>query len=281
MKKLIAIFGVLAFTAGMAFGQGNIADVYQKNDGHEATVEQTGSINEAIIEQVAYNDVVEVTQNGTNNKAEVWQGNENYHTGTSWNSRAYIDQVGSDNTADVTQRLWTSSQRNIATINQDGTNNHAEQDLTNGARALIDQKGEDNQAFQFLNTNYRINRGTIYQEGDGNWAKQTQGSTDLVAITHQFGNDNIAETDQTGTGNTAKISQGWEIDEWEDVDYQGELESDLNNAKITQHDSYNYGVIGQFGDSNNAEIMQSANDNHAIIMQLGNSNTANVTQSAY
>ncbi len=277
MKKLIAIFGVLAFTAGMAFSQNN-----------EATVEQYGS-NTSIVKQQGYENDAKV-QMGE-------QGDPVTNKDTdSWRYGAFIDQVGSENEAEI--KIWkgdgtyqSGGNSNGARIEQDGDGNKALQDISNS---------------QVKTTNWNRMGAHIKQLGDDNFAQQevfrsfgTHGSggilIDQQGLENQArqyvigGRSNVTEVFQTGNNNTYIGFQSIDIANILDVEWQfvpmGEAYSQFQRGEssevrlnITGDDNitaqYQEGIWGF--SYNVANITIDGNSNQAAQAQLGTSNTSNI-----
>lgn len=260
MKKVIAIFGVLAFTAGMAFSQSN-----------EATVEQTGNQNDAIISQAGQDHDAKITQanwglpahyasidqsGGNTNEAIINQSQRG--------ASAVIEQIGSDNFAGLTQAGPNdagTALANEAGVYQLGDNNELRNHnfsgnayMKNGSSTdndknwlQVDQIGNNNKAGAWLEHH---NDGTIYQEGDWNEA-----SLNMVSIAG--GEVNTADIYQKGDYNEASIN----VSRTADFDGLG------NWSKISQDGDLNKAFMTQDGDFNWAEITQNGNSNTAIVTQ--------------
>ena len=257
MKKLFAIFAVLAFTAGMAFGQ-NETTVNQQGTNQQATVEQVGDLNDVLINQgmtgtLANNKDGEATvyQNGTNNDAEIDQVGGR-------NKEATIMQDGIDNEALITQSgTGNYVEVTIATQDQTGERNEAEiVQLGRAIKATQTQFGNDNYAYvkqlayvdayqdqgdessqgqegnrneaiiESQGQNFAANRSqaTQWQVGDDNYAWMwQQGQQNNVATHQQFGDWNKISTKQAGAHNTILITQNNDNNEVAGITKDGSL----------------------------------------------------------
>lgn len=260
MKKLIAIFGVLAFTAGMAFGQNNDATVDQTGDQNEAFISQAGQDHDAIITQDNWGlpaHYASIDQSGGDD-------NEAIITQSQRGASAVIEQIGSENFAGLTQSGPNdagTSLANEAGVYQLGNNNELRNHnflgnayMKNGTSVdndknwlQVNQIGDNNKAGAWLEHH---NDGTIYQEGDWNEAS-------LNMVSNAGGEVNIADIYQKGDYNEASII----VSRTADFDGLG-----------------NWGKISQDGDLNQAFMTQNGDFNWAEITQNGNSNSATVTQ---
>ena len=287
MKKLIAIFGVLAFSAGMAFSQNNDATVNQEGNNHVADVSQTGLLNIADVEQSANSgDYAKVKQLGEENKAYVTQD------GAAGTHHAEVDQEGDRNEATIDrQGIWGSA-LGEAFITQLGNDNKAfqNQHANKASYALIDQDGNDNYADQNMAAEFG-GGGTghtayIYQEGDDNYAYQHQRGRSHYAYIDQDGYDNHAWMSQDNGGvdvynNWAKIDQEGDHN-WAAVDQDGNtntfnLKQEGNENKVFGLDAFE--EFKQVGDGNIANTMLQKGDNNRIFGgQSGDFNTMNVSQ---
>ena len=280
MKKLIAIFGVLAISAGMTFAQNNQATSAQNGNNNEAEVLQTGMENTAT-----------TSQEGDRNDAGIQQGNfgggnvqSNYAIGS-------IDQTGDDNTAQVNQRQgWAGgSAVSIHSVEQVGNFNVGLLTTYNGGNfGSVEQIGDDNYAngSQANGPNHDL---TIYQQGNENEANVWQGSgSNNTAVIMQGGdiggdinnNNGVARIDQRGSDNDATIQQrqGWNsgtLFSDHSIDQLG----DNNQAVFTTFNGGNTGTIDQIGDDNWASGRQSVGSGNNIdIAQDGLGNWAKVEQ---
>jgi hypothetical protein len=239
MKKIIAIFGILAFTAGMAFSQGNTSTTNQTGNDHEAYTTQTGLDHQATI-----------TQDGGNSEGSIDQtGEENI---------ANILQLGSNNKeASITQIGW----KNNGAINQTNTGNYP--DLT---KAQQYQDGNENSAI--INQTGRAVKAFQTQVGDNNIAQidqlsyvdayQEQGE---LSEQGQYGNDNWAAIDQ-GQNYAANRSQATQLQI-----------GDENKAYIYQRGlTNNVATQNQIGNYNEAFLVQNGRDNFFQLEQIGDGN---------
>lgn len=120
-----------------------------------------------------------------------------------------VGQRGDGNTLSVTQ---TTSGNVTAQIGQNGERNRAAITQTGSAAALADigQSGKGNDAV--LRQGTGVNVAVVRQLGDGNRLDAGQigfaaGDANSMFVA-QLGNDNLANLDQTGSGNTLNLLQG-------------------------------------------------------------------------
>lgn len=311
MKKLIAIFGVLAFTAGMAFAQNNRADVKQEGTGNEAESVQKGLDNVALIEQMnAVNNRAFIDQEGEKNEATIKQvnasGTHQLHNGT-------IDQLGDNNVAILDQKMWYGNvghtgiidqegNRNFAnlvmgganndrgTINQTGDDNRADIDQMRGASGTsnpaivtVDQIGDWNEVYLDQHSN-TWTHAYFLQRGDYNYVDLQQAQADNADI-HQEGNNNkVAGVERAGWNPTTPLEfdgDGRAYQHSSDIDiYQF---GDDNKVGFLQRGSgvggRVFADIEQIGDGNTGLLWQYGQGGHiADIMQKGDNNITRVFQ---
>lgn len=240
MKKLIAIFGVLAFTAGMAFAQNNEATVTQVEDGNIAFIEQIGDNNLGDINQVGSVGLNEgeghdakIEQTGNNNEAFIDQDFLE-HAATTLTHRAYVTQTGDWNEADILQtRNGLSNQADIVQI---GNHNVAGVQQQDGAVFNARQEGNNN-TIEGVTTDR---------------AEQRTGN--LLAGTY-----NEMQFDQEGNWNTIQARQ---------YDTQSGISGSVKNMA----------TINQYGDYNDAWMSQKSGNNTLTIDQTGDYNNAHINQ---
>ena len=205
----------------------------------------------------------DINQDGDNNNSRVQQGNNMQAE----DNKAYVDQIGNYNRADVLQR-WDN---NYSDVNQTGDHNRvkieqaARPDQSLGNKSTITQSGNYNSADSYQETvsNYPgpgySNIEIVSQSDDDNYSKL-----------HQVGDYNRSEVTQSGNYGTT-FSGG--SSNWASVDQSGEK----NKSHITQDDA---GVAAGLAD-NWAKVTQTqsgaAPGNVSHIDQHG-ANTATVTQ---
>ena len=306
MKKFIAIFGVLAFTAGMAFAQNNTADVEQQGTGNEAEAVQIGLGNEAVIEQMnAVNNRAFIDQNGVENEATIKQVNA---SGTQLLHHGTIDQLGNNNEAILDQKMWYGSVGHTGVIDQEGNRNFANLVMggANNDRGTIIQTGDDNIADvdQMRGASGTSNPAVveidqigdwnevyldqhsstwthayIWQEGDYNYVDLEQKQADNADIHQEGDNNKVAGVERVGFNPTKPLEfdeDGFAYQHTSDIDiYQlgddnkvGFLQKDNNVADISQIGNGNTGLLWQYGEGgHNADIMQTGNNNITRVFQ--------------
>jgi hypothetical protein len=208
---------------------------------NSASLSQSGSGNSSNSAQVGSLQTVNVNQAGTGNV----NVNQQFST---YSQLTNVTQTGLTNTANTYQNA-DAGPSNVITVNQNGTG-------TGGNTALVDQS-----AFWTINS-----QATVIQSGQS-----------LNSTIRQYGAENdVAITDQSGSGQNATINQG-------NFGFQSSKNS---YAYIQQYSTFGPqdATINQLGDNNNAQIYQS-NDagpsNVALINQNGNSNIGLVDQSDF
>ncbi|MBB5746291.1 hypothetical protein [Brevundimonas variabilis] len=128
----------------------------------------------------------------------------------SFGTGAYVDQVGADNRAGITQRqgstnsfarIFQSGEQNTAFIGQDATSSFAD----------VTQSGDDNTA-SVTQSGTAHNSASISQSGGGNTASVNQMSALIghTANLQQKGNGNRIDLNQSGNGNSAILEQDGE-----------------------------------------------------------------------
>ncbi len=218
--KITTTFALaLVFSAGMAFGQDQDAEIEQFGTNTDADISQVGDVgNDASITQGTESNPVgqfeapsaSILQDGGNNTATVTQGNDN--SGAVGVPEASIEQIGDRNTGTVSQAFGaTGSTVNIGEIYQSGNDNTATltqrhfggiQSFTTNVVGSIEQKNGD------------FNTATVTQKGSGAAFR-----ADVV----QDGSDNTATLTQNDFGSAANLYDG-------DIMQVGSM----NNATITQ-----------------------------------------------
>lgn len=246
MKKLFAIFVVLAMTAGTTFGQHlSQANVNQYDGNHTAIVSQIGVTQHAPL-------IANVNQWGSENLTTV-----NQTTGNVTRSTANVTQTGTENTAAVTHQ---HGQDHLTNIYQEGYKNEATtiQDNTNTV-TNISQTGNYNRATVDQQRNYQfggLSQIDLSQVGNNNEADIEQ---DGLADGQAGDPSNLLNATQWGNSNKIDVTQ-----------YRGAGEGDLNNAYIWQQ-----------GDGNVVLLEQAETPSDANITQLGTENRIGKTNSDF
>ncbi len=149
------------------------------------------------------NEAISYTHGGNSRQSEIWQvGNSNYGNQDLGGiyDRAYLEQDGNSNTFyQVTnnqiQQTSAPSYRQIdANGLQYGNGNDGYQLVGKGDNARILTYGNNNESYQYqygLYPSGQLNNwADIYQNGNGNYARQDQLEDFNIAETTQIGNNN-------------------------------------------------------------------------------------------
>ena len=229
MKKLIAIFGVIAFTAGMAFAQNNDASIDQTGDNHEAVIEQIGLSNKAYVVQTQNNDnfhaEADIMQHGDFNFVNL---NQSSHWGV--NTEANIEQIGNNNRVsgdldDDSEFLLQNNAGGLLDVKMVGNNNSlyslVGEAQKNRNEFILTIEGDDNTVgmhqefgFAYADIDGSNNDLTIWQSAGANWDESKfnvvnvdiLGDFNTVDISQQNISNN-AKVDIDGSFNTATITQ--------------------------------------------------------------------------
>lgn len=237
MKKVIAIFGALAISAGMSFAQNNQSSVSQSGDDHAASIEQIGMQNQSIVNQTdgggnsTGNADASVTQHGNENSVNLSQ---NAFFGQFFgDSEATILQIGDRNTVRGVNEEDAFSQSNV------------------GGIVDVRMEGNDNLLYSL--------RGEAQKNGNY-FGLDIMGDLNNVGMEQEFGE---AEVKITGNSNEVTVSQmagaNWN-------------ESQYNEAGFFIDGDNNEGHIDQDGLANKASQWVSGDDNSVVQDQLGNNN---------
>ncbi len=278
MKKLIAVIGVLAFTAGIAVAEDpkNKSDIQQTGKHHYAEVNQTdGKIESYVIQSNKHNSAIvnqtmesgddvdkilsNINQSGKYNEAIVEQIHDRdwewQYAGPGGLIETYINQSGNHNMAKQIQGDHRQLGNLYAEIDQSGNHNWAEQNQqARGNSAYINQGGNNNEAYQAQDTELppealgSMNYALIDQAGNHNHAAQQQNGWSMDAEIYQGGNSNEA----------LQMQDGW-----------------VNDAYISQDGNNNWAVQDQYGDLNYGSIVQSSNNNIAEQHQISTGKGSN------
>lgn len=291
MKKLIAIFGILAFTAGMAFAQTNTADVQQQGTGNEAEAVQIGLENDAVIEQTnAVNNRAFIDQNGVENEATIKQVDANgvgeLHNGT-------IDQLGNNNEAILDQSMWYGNVGHTGIIDQEGNRNFANLVMggANNDRGTINQTGDDNIADidQMRGASGTSNPAIVEVDQIGDWNEvylDQHSSTWTHAYIWQEGDYNYvdleqkqadnADIDQYGDNNKVAGVERVGLDlEFDEDGFAYQHSSDITIVQNGEIDGIG-NRVGFYQKNGMANIMQTGENNEALLWQV--EGTATITQ---
>ena len=250
MKKLIAIFGVLAFTAGMAFAQNN-----------QSTVEQTGDGNTAIIEQIGFENVSVVGQESE---------------GTPGVASAEVYQFGEKNISilDLQDAFFGDSE---VTVDQIGNDNEVRLQTQNGGgQAFISMEGNQN-----ILQGWRGDPGSKANQKDPNYfSLDIVGNNNIIGMSQERAH---AEIDISGNSNEIDLLQladsGHET--YIDIDGNENLIDVMQVGEGGRFDTGgfdNYAKIDIIGGSNTVDIMQWGSDHSSINTVNGHNNTIEVIQ---
>lgn len=265
MKKIISILGILAFTAGIAFAQSNVADISTTGDLNTTTILQTGTNNDGVISQVANSSSATQTQTGASNEASIMQYGL-WPAGPVVNQVAAQTQIGNNNEAQIRQITDSGNGNSLATQLQDGS-------------------GHYTKAWQFSWS------GKIQQEqfGQNNWAEAFQKGYNNTIIQIQDGTANVAAVDeQDGWGSVhGNLAEQYQYGNW-NHSLIGQYGGDGNKAKVTQDGNDNWAGFGlsggglwgiyQAGNGNEVIVEQNLNVNKSAAFQYGDANLISVTQ---
>ena len=277
MRKLLKItttFVVaLIFTAGMAFGQNNTADVDQSGDNLKGIVTQSGQANTATLKQNGGADnVANIDQKGTGNESTVLQPHQQ-------------GQFGGDAPYGVTALVKQDGQSNVSYIQQANTSNDLADQNQGGS-------GHEARISQAANWN-AFTKAEQDQFGSGQYARIRQAfSPGAEVVQLQLGSDNSADSYQVNSdGASVDIFQDGsdlQIDtEQRDADgssIESSQEGSLHGAEILQGKGFVSNgedltaILDQSGTGHHATIKQSNVGHTANVMQSGQGNQATVTQ---
>jgi hypothetical protein len=188
MKTLkLKMLAASMFACATAFGQANQGQgapsrqpVYQTNPSPTPTADGQGArstfTNDAYIMQANHNQYASQDQTGLGNSADIYQGVNN---GASNTNNAYQTQ---------SHNGTTEAAKNVAYIDQEGTNSTARQQQYGGGNIASIQQGSGD-----------YNYTSQAQTGDRNRAYTTQSSGFGVAYQTQSGTENFATTDQSSS----------------------------------------------------------------------------------
>ena len=287
MKKL-TLFVAFALTTGFAMSQNNTSIIDQDGGNQSATVTQTGTVNFTTVTQFTDNtgpQISEVIQDGTGNSAIVSQ-NQTGGGGHSVPNKAYIEQIGTTNTAFQSENAPGYNSGQNVWGKQNGTSNFLFQEVTSGHTISLKaiQNGTENSAAQMANGAH--NTGEVYQDGDRNDANQimsgsNNGYSSAVVLIDQLGNDNEANQLFNGVGNSHKNNgEIYQIGEFNESN-QTIIGRDNSVAAFINGDN-NLTNQAQFGDGNKSTVKigfqntptYASDFNQVATIQDGNSNSA-------
>ena len=266
MKKLLAVAIAVMFFATFSLAQ-NTNTTSQTGNNNKATSTQTGN-NDVEVIQVGNYQQATATQTGTNTGGVYQLNNGN-------NNVATFSQNGSGNDASInqgmTQGYWTNYESvgakwNKATLTQTGNSNegYLEQyggsNSTNGNVSTLKQNGNGNFAYSaqgwaysgwgetpttshLQSYNSKVN---ISQINNDNW----------VGVWQYGGSGNNATVSENGNNNLAEISQGFIYTDYAYTFSTPVINTQNNNAKITQTGDNNKGKVFQLGNNNSFNLSQ-------------------------
>ena len=299
LLRITATFAlVLVFSAGMAFGQENDAEVQQIGGENDSEVEQTGSNADATILQgltgnedrgylrfgddaESVNSFARVDQDGNSDAFVIQEGPEGFG-----DNSATVSQTGDDHDADLEQYslfvaptgipYFGAGNNKAEIIQKGGDNNSAElRQLVGENEAYITQTGSDNvfedevpTAFSVPGQSGSNNFLDVDQSGDANEAIVDQSASNSRTELTQENGGNFAEINMTGgfsgDGNSFTIPTNQRVF----VTQAGDDE-----AEITQESPAS-------GGDNYADLQQNGSGvvNEATLDQIGNANVARLEQ---
>lgn len=254
--RAIALAVCLAYCAGPAFAT-DTATIQQSGSNGSATINQVGNTGNA--------DSV-ITQSGGDGNAALIDQSGIEQSDLAAIARARIDQVGSGNSARISQ---SGSDLQDASISQSGNRNRATLDAQAGrAVAGIVQAGDDNGA----DLTFHTSRSglSVSQSGNNNYARLSEHDGGFFTVQATMnGNGNAAYIDVTGVGCIAETLQSGDFNELHVTqDNNGFLAGSDNTVNITQSTSFNLANVTQIGSGLTATIVQNT----------GNHNVANINQ---
>ena len=261
MRKALILGLALVFVMGMTAMVG--ANNHLDGPWYVDTSEYTGlglEVNAEIL-QLGNDDLAEINQQG-NHQAFIGQGYEFTlgAYGDSFQSEAFIDQMGHDNEAVIGQR----GEMNFADIDQSGIENYAG----------VGQDGD-------------LMTADINQHAYDSFVRASQfGGEDSEVIVNQFGHLNRVRTRQEGDNHFAEVYQAEESDwNYANIEQAGNDQDAFinqagmhNGAYINQQGAWNRAGVDQDGDYNEATINQDAYGLSGLITQEGNSNVGTINQ---
>lgn len=290
MKPLFVILTAMLMVSAIVLAQGNTSTIDQTGNQNIATVDQTGSGHTSTVDQFGRNHADVDQYGGNNNTAVVTQGasgspvNNYYqpHYAGDWINGAFIEQVGSDNTAEIAM----SRSSNGASIYQAGDGNEGYQDLgstyhntTNWNRMGldIDQVGDNNYANQKTVASFGvfgIQGMVIEQVGDNNVADQySKGGAYATMEIYQVGDNN---NNPAQSGNSFDLSPTGTADPlnlpWADKP-AGDFTQYQNAYKGTAHLSI-AGVGNNTAQYQEYTVWSAGGDNDAYMDIAGSTNDA-------
>jgi hypothetical protein len=263
LLRITATFALaLVFSAGVAFGQQNTANITQSGpDGGygDAIVDQDGSDLTATIEQLAARD------NEDGNYAEISQ------TDNGSSNEAYIDQGGDKNIAEITQVGGSGNYAEITGQNAFSNNGKAFQvNGTKNSDIFIDMNGGGN--FTFFSESVARARQESQSNSEIDIDISHGGVGADVDAVQKNGSSNTMDLDLTGSGNTVDVLQ-------EDGSvYEAVVTQNAPGRRSTGDLTVRIDQLN--GSSHYVNVTQSGNGHTADITQKGGTrHFAEVTQS--
>jgi hypothetical protein len=254
----------------LGFGFPNSAIVTQNGDENLATVEQEGVGNQAVVLQNSDGNTANVEQEGKANFSQVTQTGEGTFATIDQegkNNIAMINQVGDEPVSFVVAGQVVTDPRPgaemHATIDQDGTGNHASITESAGAHDAYGYNAVPNYGW-FMGHSYLV--GTDYYP----YIIDNPELANNATVT-QDGANNEAIVSITGEGNTVTIDQDSPDHALVGNDAVVTINGEMNLVGIDQDGKANLATVS-VGTTGEAEL------NAATVNQHGNGNTATITQ---
>jgi hypothetical protein len=261
MRKLLKVTSLFAlalvFTAGMAFGQNNTAEVDQNGDQNTGEIEQFGAENESYIDQVGDKNIA---------TALIVQSEDGQ------SSLTKQTQLGNKNVARITGASGKLKQSFTSSQYQDGHRNFARVENVRNSWSRQKQVGNDNVA--------RADGGKFR---GGSTVEQLQdGDQNTAVVTGPGGNKADVYQSQSGNKHTSRITEyatnrpnGNEQSVVDVRQFGGDknvanadYNSFVGNDFLVRQNGSRNSVTGAFGSvKNTADVTQIGNDNSTTISQ--------------
>ncbi|WP_282781445.1 hypothetical protein [Phaeodactylibacter xiamenensis] len=283
MKKVLLTAFALVLGVSMAMAQGNKSDVSQSGNNNGATVTQTGANNLSQLSQEVKENSAVITQSGDDNTLQ----NSKTQAGDAARQRATADftllQDGSNNT----MGLYQGNQKNKAYVQQIGMDNEADvaQVAFGGAipvanRTDLDQLGDANktEVLQGISGgNHEANTATISITGNDNGNAANGSAGDDWMTMEQYGDFNNIDVTVMGDRNDVDvIQQGDDNDVLVEAGVFGG--ANANSVSFDQDGSGNYLETKLVAGSANNTLdgAQTGDDNFYRFGFRGDNNEANL-----
>lgn len=292
LLRITSIFSLtLVFATGMAFSQGNDAEVNQLGTSNDVTMDQVGTNDASVFQGKGFIFYPNGPSTGTakNNTATINQDGDftaflgqGINGGIATSSEATITQSGTGGFGDVFQGVLGTADDAEATLTQNASGNtgfirQGQVGTSIGDEATLTQAGSENDLGSILqgfgsNSTSTNNTATVIQNGNQNWSGTVlQGAR--VAAAGPGSGPGVAEN------NTATVIQNGNGDGTQDSG-AARVHQGINGGSAFN----NSGLIRQNGDFNQANIFQGsgtgikASGTDASIYQYSDNNIATATQ---